>query len=143
MDNLIQWSLNKIKDYASNQLNNASVALGRSNFGKTAVAAQRFIESPNPTTIVPQFQPFKQKGFLPSLGNTAVNLPGHLINTVFGKGIIDPSLDIAKMAGHTLRGDQLPQYARLKSPQVKLGYQSSNLIQKGKTAGYNPVTGFK
>lgn len=93
------------------------------NFQKGAANVQRAIESPKPIRIVPQIQPFTQKTILGQVGNIASNIPGGLANTVLGKGIIDPIRDVTKMAGNTIGGRPLPQYNKLASPQVKLGYQ--------------------
>src|SRR3990167_5248041 len=104
---------------------------GGKNFWSTPIArkiagVQKFIESPTPTTIVPQVHPFGSS--IPGqVGNTILNLPGSIINSVIGQGVIDPSLDIGIGIGRTITGQPLQDYRNIKSAPFRLGYNLSGI----------------
>lgn len=108
--------------------NSAMISLGNSPVGKGIVSAQNWLESSKPTQIVPQMQPFSPKTLSGSVGNMAANLPGSIVNTVVGKGVIDPAIDVGRVIGNTLGGRQLPTYDSMKSAPARLGYQLGNQL---------------
>lgn len=87
-----------------------------------ALNAQKFINSPVHTTIVPTIKPFNQNTIPANIGNTLANIPGGIINTVVGQGIIDPAIDVGRLAGARLTNQNIPAYKDLKSGTSRLAY---------------------
>jgi hypothetical protein len=112
----------------TNTANQANYGFWHSPVGQGLVGAQRFVESPQATRIVPQIHPFDNRNLVGQVGNVAANLPGDIVNTVVGGGVIDPALDMGRMIGKTITGQPLPQYNTLKSGATKIGYQAGGLI---------------
>jgi len=94
--------------------------------GQGMVNVQRGLESPFSAKIIPTFQttktPYRGINMINKVGTGALNLGGGIVNTLVSKGVIDPSLDIGRLAGAYLTKKEIPAYNTLKSPQVKLGY---------------------
>lgn len=90
--------------------------------GQAISGTQKFIESNQKFKPVPTFTPFSQKTLIGSIGNTALNLPGDIANTIVGQGVVDPALDIGRLAGARLGGRDIPTYNSLKSAPVRLAY---------------------
>lgn len=85
--------------------------------------AQRFIESPKSTKLVPQINAPKKANIGTQLGYGLLNVPGAVINSVVGQGVIDPAIDVGRFIGNTLGGRPLPKYNTLKSGPARLGMQ--------------------
>lgn len=103
---------------------------------------QRYIENPNTplTHPIPEISPFQQRnvfqgsGSGAKIGNTAVNLPGQvgnlvanipggIFNSIIGKGVVAPTLDITQNVGKMISGKDLTPYEQLHSGASRLGYQ--------------------
>lgn len=87
-------------------------------FGNALMGAQKFLESPTPVSI-PNIQANSTVGkaaaFVPNLGID-------LVNTVVGQGVINPSIDVGRLAGRAISGQGIPSYDTLKSAPSRLGY---------------------
>lgn len=88
---------------------------------KPIVGFQRFIESNKSSAdLVPQIpQQIRNIPFVGEVANAARDIP----TTIFGKGIVDPAIDIGNIIGKTVFRQQAPQYNTFKSAPVKLGAQ--------------------
>jgi len=122
----VNSSLPPVKSKVSNAVSQTGNSLNynfwHSPVGQGLVNTQKFIESAKPTQIVPNFKPFSDKSLTGQVGNSVANIPGGIINTVVGQGVIDPALDIGRLAGARLTGQNIPSYSTLKSPQARLAY---------------------
>jgi hypothetical protein len=113
--------------------------------GPTAQKLANFqtkIQSPTPTTIVPEFTPFKGTGAGSTVGNMVSNVPGMMINSIVGKGIIDPGIDIGTNLSRIATGQTATDYSQVKAPQTRLGYQIAGVFKPEQTTT-SPQYGFK
>jgi len=88
-------------------------------------AAQNFLESPKPVQFgqfqAPKLQN-KASNFIAGAGTGLANIGVSVADSIINKGIVNPTLDIANMAGRTLGGRSNPNYKNLRSSQARLGY---------------------
>lgn len=103
--------------------NNPTPNFWNGNIARGLGVVQNFIESPKPTTIVPTIHPFSGHSLTTNIGNSLSNIPGGLVNTIVGQGIIDPSLDFGQNLGRGISGRGPLQYSNAKSPLTRLGYE--------------------
>jgi hypothetical protein len=93
----------------------------------------------NTANIVPEFQPFqtgKNKGF-GQLGNYAINLPGQVVNQVYGQGIMAPTMDITRMAQANIQNRNLPNYNTMLSGPARLGYNYQGINRNNEQVSTN------
>lgn len=135
----VPQSLNQIGNYIQPkvsspvpQYNNPTQTIGYkvNNVARTILKplaqAQSFIESPTPVRVLPTFNApqSKHRGLNPILkaGTGVANIAGGIANNIVANGVINPAIDIGRLAGRTISGQGLPQYNSLKSAPARLGY---------------------
>lgn len=138
--NAIKKSVSTIKQYPT-PASYVSQKVWESPVGRTLSDAQKFIESPKPVRPIPTIPEVPVDyakrpliGLAAKAGRAIANMPIDIVNTIVGKGVIDPALDIGRMAGKTITGQSLPKYGELKSPQAKLAYQIASKVRPDSAA---------
>jgi len=139
---------NKVASAVSNDVNRITSGGGllpgyTQSQKNTITNVQRFIEGKKninlgsnltpitATSPLPRFK-IQQQDTLPSkIGKFAANIPLDLANTVVGKGVIAPSLDVGENIGRTITGRGLLPYEEARSGATRLGYQGSNVLMPG------------
>ncbi len=136
---VVQQNVGNAANQANYNLWHSPIGQGAINIQKGAADVQNFIQSSKQTTIVPTLTPLKDRSLTSQIGNTVANLPGQIVNSVVGHGVIDPALDFGRVAGNTLIGQELPQYKDLKSGVARLGYESAGVLNpsRKKALGIN------
>lgn len=99
---------------------------------KPLVKVQQYAQSPQSTRIIPKIKAPQGKypglNIISNVGTTAANIGGDIVNTIVGKGVIDPGIDMGRMIGSRVLNKPMPDYNTLKSSYARLGYniQGSN-----------------
>ena len=111
-----------VQQSVQNTANNVGYQFWHSPIGTELVNTQNAIESSQPIRPIPQVNVFKGNSLPSYIGNSLVNIPGQVVNTIAGQGILDPVADIVNMTGRTVSNRLPPSYNELRSPQVRFGY---------------------
>lgn len=87
--------------------------------------------------IVDEFKPFNGKaGPAGDIAEFGINLPGYLINSVYGQGITAPVSDITKLTLDPFRYGTTPKYKDLNSGVAKLGMQIGGQLNPSARSTY-------
>src|SRR3990167_1065325 len=95
-----------------------SYSFWHSPVGKALVGAQKFVESPRPVAL-PTFKTSPTDTFPIKAAKFGANIPLDIANTIVGQGVVNPALDIGRLAGARLTNQDIPTYGSLKSAPVK------------------------
>ncbi len=112
--------------------------------GQTLGKIQSFIESPRQLSPIPTVTPFKKNNFVSNLGNSIVNIPGGMVNTI-SQGVTAPLMDVGQALGRPFSGRQY-DYNQFKNI-GRLGLQVGGLVnpqaktQQGTKYGFKQVAG--
>lgn len=120
--NMFNSLKNQLGSGVQNVANNANYGFWHSPVGQGLVGAQNFLESSQSANIVPQFKPIAGNTPIAQMGNSVANIPGNIVNTLVGQGVLNPAMDIGRLIEADITGQQLPSYTSLKSAPVRLGY---------------------
>jgi len=96
--------------------------------GQQAFQPANFINNNRSITdYIPRFQAPVNSGIPGQIFSTVANMPMDIGSSIVGKGIIDPALDLGRLAGGALTHQQATGYNTLKSPLARLGYNAGGI----------------